>query len=90
MGWISVKDELPVIPKGWFAIQVIGAAFDSIYEEINPGKGHDIQQLTFNGKFRDWYCTNEGECKKINPVDPVTHWMYLPKNPINYDPFTGF
>jgi len=36
-----------------------------------------------------WYCDINGEYSKIDTVDPVTHWMYLPDGPINYNCKTG-
>lgn len=42
MKWISVNDELPVIPKGKYGISVIIATFDSCYEEMNPGNGYSV------------------------------------------------
>jgi hypothetical protein len=89
MEWINVKYELPIIPKGQFSIQVIVATFDWIYEEINPGRGHGVYQATFDGEFKEWYHYGNGNTRSINVGDPVTHWMYLPSRPINYDPLTG-
>lgn len=90
MNWISVKDKLPKIPKGKFSIQVIVATFDYIYEEINSGKGHDVYQATFDGEFKEWYHDmSSGNSKLMNITDPVTHWMYLPARPINYNNITG-
>lgn len=47
MKWVSVKDALPVIPKGKYAIQVLIAEFDPVFEEINPGKGYTVRQATY-------------------------------------------
>jgi len=47
MKWIDVNDELPSIPKGKYAIQVLGAVFDPCYEELNPGHGYDVHEVTY-------------------------------------------
>ena len=84
--WISIKDELPKIPKGKHGIVVIAAVFDKIYEEINPGHGYTVQILQFSdGKFLDLTIGPNG-WDFMEMLDPVTHWMYLPKPPtLSYD-----
>jgi len=42
MEWISVKDRLPVIPKGKYGVTVLVAEFDPVFEEINPGNGYSV------------------------------------------------
>jgi hypothetical protein len=50
-GWISVKDRLPVIPKGKYGIPVLVAEFDHVYEEINPTHGYAVRCKSY-GKLR--------------------------------------
>jgi hypothetical protein len=92
MKWIDVKNKLPEIPKGKHSVSVIVATFDSYYEELNPGKGYDIQEAMFGpcpksslfpdikeNIFMELYL---GEKDFWGPTgDPVTHWMYMPKHP---------
>jgi len=47
MKWISIEEALPSIPKGKYAVQVIAAEFDECYEELNPGYGYSIHQVTY-------------------------------------------
>lgn len=46
-GWKRVIDELPVIPKGKFGIQVLVAEFDACFDEIAPGKGYDVHVVSY-------------------------------------------
>lgn len=45
--WISIEDKLPEIPRGKYAVQVIGAIFDESYESIHPGHGYDVYEITY-------------------------------------------
>jgi hypothetical protein len=47
MKWISVKDKLPEIPKGKYAVQVLGSVFDQCYESIHPGHGYKVYEVTY-------------------------------------------
>ena len=96
MEWISVDDRLPIIPKGYYGVQVIVAAFDEVYEEINPGHGYSVYQhgyhktTTMKGEKHKGYEWCELEADFIEFTrdgfalpsgDPITHWMPLPDPP---------
>jgi hypothetical protein len=96
MEWISVEDALPVIPEGNYGIQVIAAVFDKIYEEINPGNGYSVYQISFHkisdedrrkwgwrkDITEDFMERYEGTEVEYGPVmDEVTHWCYMPEPP---------
>jgi hypothetical protein len=57
MGWVSVKDSLPVIPKGRYGIQVLVCTYDGVYDEdmeqgdtipFSRGKGLDVRMISFH------------------------------------------
>ncbi len=48
MEWISVKDRLPEIPEGRFGVSVLVAEFDPVYEEINPGHGYSVNEVSYH------------------------------------------
>ena len=83
MEWIRVKDELPKIPKGKYAVSVITAVHDSIYDELSPGNGTHVDNMIWDGK--DFLTLGIGNCEPhydFYPTwDPVTHWMYEPEPP---------
>lgn len=92
--WISVNDSFPEIPEGEYAVSVLVAVFDSVYEELNPGNGYEVYECTFGkreksalfdaSKENDFMVLYYGsEDKNIwgTTGDPVTHWMYLPDPP---------
>lgn len=64
MKWISVKDELPKIPKGRYAVAVIVAEFDPGYESLCIGRGFDVIHAMYGkvdnyrkkrmGLFKHW------------------------------------
>ena len=85
--WISVKDRLPVIPKGRYGVPVLVATFD-------PNQGYEVRDCSFgNVKGKKMFGDQTGndfmemyiggsEGTTWGPTgDPVTHWMYLPKPP---------
>jgi hypothetical protein len=99
MKWIRVIDELPIVPKGKYGVQVLCAMFDPCYDEMNEGKGYSVHAYSYG---RVCYKTMpmfkgtrfaDGEFSFMEligdnfgyPVDPVTHWCYLPEAP-KYDP----
>ncbi len=60
MEWIDVKDRLPEIPGGRFGVSVLVAMFDSVYEELNPGHGYEVHEIS--------YCIISNEARK--------YWKY--------------
>lgn len=92
MKWIKVEDALPIIPEGYYSVKVLVVTFDECYEELNPGKGHQVTDAMF-GKWEkselfeaseknDFMELYYGQTTFWGPVpDPVTHWMYLPDPP---------
>jgi len=81
--WISVKDELPIIPEGKFAVSVIVAVYDPVYAEgkADPRSGYDVYEamykseemfIEFSVNHEDWW----------QICDEVTHWMYMPLPPM--------
>ena len=83
MEWISVKDRLPEIPEGQYGITVLVTTFDSIYEEINLGRGQSVTTMGFNkeyGAFGEFLDLPKGPYW-MPPGDPVTHWMPMPEPP---------
>jgi hypothetical protein len=81
MKWIKCSDWLPSIPKGKYSISVLGASFDPVYEEINPGKGYEVHEILFDGKFKILAIGGTNGAEWIESIDEVTHWMYKPKPP---------
>lgn len=47
MQWIPVEKRLPEIPEGTYGISVLVAMFDSIYDELCPGKGYSVEEAMF-------------------------------------------
>ena len=80
-GWVSVEERLPEIPKGKFGVSVIVAVFDSVYEEINPGYGTDVQHMIYDGEGFKGLLIGSDCFDYTHTVDPVTHWMYEPDPP---------
>ena len=91
--WISVKDRLPKIQKGYYAVCVLAAVYDPCYESICRGHGYDVRECLF-GKWKKSKLFNAArknsfmelyhgkESSFWGPIpDPVTHWMYLPDPP---------
>jgi len=77
MGWIAVKDGLPVIPEGMYGVRAIVAVFDAVFEDLHPGQGYEVYEASFyDGRFE----TLAGD-RWFPIVDEVTHWMPLPKPP---------
>jgi len=60
--WISVKDSLPLIPKGKYGVSVLVAVFDHVYEEINPGHGYDVTTAMYG-------CINDNTGKPMPMFD---------------------
>lgn len=90
MEWINVKDRLPEIPKGKFAVSVIVAEFDRVFEEISPGRGYSVGQkmwMLVPDTEEYWFCDlliggGDGSTTRWDVVsDEVSHWMYLPESP---------
>lgn len=90
--WISVKDKLPKIPKGDYAVAVLVATYDSCYESLCRGYGYNVHEGMFGkrkknelfkgSKKNDFIELYLGKDFYWGPtIDPVTHWMYLPKPP---------
>jgi hypothetical protein len=78
--WISVNDQMPVIPEGKHAISVLCSVHDPVYEECSPGKGSDVQTLSWDGKsFKTIAYGGNGDWGFHQVFDIVTHWMYKPK-----------
>lgn len=103
MEWISVNDDLPVIPEGKHAVRVIVATFDSVYDELSGGNGYSVYQV-FYGPTKDKKFFNPDSLEfdfyegyygykefDYGPTgDPVKHWMYFPEPPkikVNYGNF---
>jgi len=90
--WISVKDRLPIIPEGKYAISVLVVTFDSTYEELNPGHGFEVSissygkyqksELFEESKENDFTTMYYGKDIIWGPTgDPVLYWMYMPEPP---------
>jgi hypothetical protein len=91
--WISVKDELPKIPKGDYAVAVLVAKYDSFYESLYRGYGYSVRKGMFGkwkkGEFFKGTRKNDfmelyhskNSCCWGPTTDPITHWMYLPDPP---------
>jgi len=71
MNWISVKDRLPEDEKGCIYSKGVLAV------DIEDGI---IFFATYVKKFNSWHDYHEAPKGKI---DPITHWMPLPKPPEN-------
>lgn len=92
--WISVKDRLPEIPEGYYAVPVIVAEYDKCYAEIvgDKQKGYSVHQAQWTRPhpktgYEDYWFCGLVYGKDIEPywdylVDEVTHWMYKPEPPI--------
>jgi len=50
--WISVKDSLPIITDGNFAVSVIVATFDFTYAEINNGDGWEVYEASYGSIYK--------------------------------------
>ena len=81
MNWISVTDSLPSMPSDKCGITVLVAVYDSVYEEICPGRGYDVMTMMFDGTNFLEYIVGKNYGFYIPAGDPVTHWMYLPEPP---------
>ncbi len=94
--WISVEDELPAIPEDKYGVHVIVAAFDSVFEEINPGHGYSVYEYGYtrtigrDGKVRKGYegTTLDADFMEFTDDgyalpsgDPITHWQHKPEPP---------
>ena len=81
MNWIDVNDRLPVIPKGKYAIEVIVAVFDYVYDELT-GNGYSVTTRMYNDEdgFRELVYGNGGT-EWVTSIDPVIYWMYKPDPP---------
>ena len=79
--WIDSDDRLPVIPEDCYGISVLAVEFDPVYEELRPGKGSTVRQMSFTKKY-GWTSMLLG--MKTNSVSftqcsfPITYWQYLP------------
>ena len=91
--WISVKDALPKIPKGQYAVSVLAAIYDPAYETLARGRGYSVYSCMF-GKWKKsklfkgsrkndfmefYYGDEEGVWGPL--FEKCTHWMYLPTPP---------
>lgn len=47
MRWIPVTESLPIIPKYRYGIRVLVCTFDPIYEELSPGNGLRVSEVTY-------------------------------------------
>jgi hypothetical protein len=83
MNWISVKDQLPIVPAGSYGITVLAVFFDAIYEEINPGKGMYVDESVWDGKHFLTLGISMGEpkCEFYPSFEPVLYWMPVPAPP---------
>jgi len=78
--WISVNDQMPVIPEGQYAVHVLCSVHDPTFEEMCPGRGSEVQHLSWDGKiFKTLALGGDGSWSWHQVVDIVTHWMYEPK-----------
>ena len=83
MNWISVKDKLPVIPEGMFAVTIIGAQQDPVWAEINNGDGYSIGELSYDNEgFKTMYVGGPEGSGFMPVCDEVTHWMPRPDSPV--------
>ena len=74
--WISVKDSLPKIPEGKFAVNVIANIFD-------PGdNSNEVHELVYEKDrgFLEWI-HGPTVCEFVPVFDTVTHWMPMPGPP---------
>jgi len=94
MKWISIKDSLPMIPKGKHGVAVIVAVYDSTYAECCGGDGYSVYQASYSSTVNSkhfgpnppdfafqttYYGNNDYYYGPI--MDEITHWMYFPDPP---------
>lgn len=81
--WISADESLPVVPEGKFAVHVLAIEYDPCFEEISPGNGHSVVDLSYSDVSGFTTCVASGEdgWDWIPNPDEVTHWAYWPEVP---------
>lgn len=94
--WISVKERLPIIPKGKYGVQVLIAEYDSLYAELcnDLKKGWNVKEVTFGkcdglpmyklSNLKEDFLErwDNGVNSQLGPVsNPVLYWMPLPEPP---------
>ena len=81
--WHDAKCCDPQIPEGKHAVKVLVEAFDSVHEEISPGKGAFVLTLMWTTieEVTDYYQLCYGSHGTIwMPFDDeILHWAYMPK-----------
>lgn len=87
-GWVPVSKALPTIPEGDQGISVLGACFDSVYDEACGGtgrEGYEVHEVSYFGEdrgFQELWHGGDGSAEWGHTGDPVTHWMYKPQPPV--------
>ena len=61
MKWKRITDELPVVPIDRYGVKVLICAYDSVFEEISPGRGLSVSDAHYgtitdrNGKVLEMF-----------------------------------
>lgn len=84
MGWLSVSEYMPRIPKGKYAVRVLVVTKEdgcrpyvqsAMYSKTDKLKHYKNSKLKYDFVDLDF----DGEWWPLG--DPVTHWMYYPDPP---------
>lgn len=79
--WFLVSEKKPEIPKIKHAITVLVSMLDPVYEEIRPGRGYTVTDMTWDGEhFLQLSYSMNSNCPEFIPCfDIPVSWAYMPK-----------
>ena len=82
---VTVEVVVPEMPEGKYGVSVLVVQFDPTFEELSPGNGQSVSQVTYSKLFgkvkEDWYASNtklEEDFLTIAYGGDENGWCHLP------------